>query len=125
MATFTLHQVASITDGLKYRVSNEVTSAVDAPLEVFVFKTVNCEFSHCAMPADIDKWPDSYEAAILQDTMFYRQASVTRDWKTVRMRNDDLLTTQGRLQLLANELTTQQGALTTDVTVVIEGSSNG
>lgn len=120
--SFTLRQTTSIQTGPLYRVKNEVTSATGASAATFVYKTSTQEFSHIAMAADMEQYPDSYDTAFQNDNLFYRQTSVTRDWQTITYAEGDLEVTRNRIQLLANDLNTLQGAFISDDTIVITGA---
>lgn len=120
--SFTLRQTTSIQAGPLYRVKNEVTSATGASAATFVYKTSTQEFSHIAMAADIEQYPDSYDTAFQDDVPFYRLTSVTRDWETISYAEGDLQVTRNRIQLLANDLNTLQGDFISDATVVITGA---
>jgi hypothetical protein len=117
--SFSLRQITSVVDGPLYRVNNEVSTAVGASPAVFVFKTLTQTFSHYATVADLENYPDTYAQAASDDTAFYRQTSVTRDWETVELREADIALTKTRLQFLANELNTLQASLASDTTTVI------
>lgn len=121
MVSFTLRQVTNIVDGPKYEVINEITAAVDASPAVYVFKTVNQEYSNYASAADMMQWPDSYEMAQISNLPFYRLSSLTRTWDTVQQMQLDLSESIRRLQSLADELNAQQGELVIDRTTVIVG----
>lgn len=128
MVTFTLRQVTAIVASESnpaetgYRVTNEVTAAVDASPAVYVYATATQAFSNYASAADMGRWPAGYEEAAVTNTMFYRLSSVTRTWDTVRDMNVDLSLSIRRLQALAAELNAQQGALVIDRTTVITGA---
>lgn len=121
MATFTLRQLTSIVDGNKYQVTNEVVEAVDASTGVYVFKTVNKEFSNYASAADVEQWPESYEQAQVLGKPFYRLPKLVRTWDTLSQMNVDLAESVRRLQSLADELSAQQGAIVIDRTTVVVG----
>lgn len=122
MVSFSLHQVTSIVDGPGYQVTNEVVAATDASPATYVFATATQAFSNYASAADMEKWPDSYDEAFLQNKQFYRQPKLIRTWKTVAEMNADLDMSIRRLQSLADELTAQRGDLVIDRTTVIQGS---
>jgi hypothetical protein len=121
LVNFTLRQLTSIVDGNKYQVSNEVTEAVGASTSVYVYKTVNQQFSNYASAADMEQWPTSYEEAQVLGKAFYRLPQVVRTWDTLSQMNLDLAESLRRLQSLADELTVQQGAITIDRTTVVVG----
>lgn len=117
--TFTLHQVTQVLDGPLYRASNEVTAATEADPNVFVFATATKVFDHYANPAEMANTPIGWDAASVANSPFYRQASVVRDWETAAEMQTDLTTTQARLTALAEDLTTLNGQLTVDQTIII------
>jgi hypothetical protein len=122
VVTFTLHQVTAIVDGNAYRVTNEVTAAVDASTATYVYQTANQKFSHYASAADMAQWPDTLALAQLSGAGFYRLPCVVRTWETVSQMNLDLSTSIRRLQSLADELNAGIAQLTLDRTIVIEGN---
>lgn len=119
MVTFTLHQVTAVVEGNAYRVTNEVTQAVDASTATYVYRTDSQKFSHYASAADMAQWPDSLEVAQLSGAGFYRLPSVVRTWETISQMNQDLATSIRRLQSLADELNAGYAQLTLDRTIVI------
>jgi len=121
VVSFTLRQVTSIEDTV-YRVINTVTAAEGASPAVYVYKTVSQTYSHYAAAADMEIWPDSYTTAQLLGVTFYRLATLSRTWPTVRERNADLTESVRRLQALADELNAQQGTLVLDRTTVVVGA---
>ncbi len=119
--TFTLRQLTNIVDGNKYQVTNEVVDAVDASTSVYVYKTVNKEFSNYASAADMEQWPETYEQAQVLGKSFYRLPQVVRTWDTLSQMNADLAESVRRLQSLADELSVQQDAIVIDRTTVVVG----
>lgn len=117
--TFTLHQVTQVLDGPLYRASNEVTMATESDVNVFVFATATKVFDHYANPSEMANTPIGWDAANVAGSSFYRQSSVVRDWNTAAEMQTDLTTTQARLAALAEDLTTLNGQLTIDQTIVI------
>jgi hypothetical protein len=121
VVTFTLRQVTAVVDGNAYRVTNEVTAAVDASTATYVYRTDNQTFSHYASAADMAQWPDSLALAQLSGAGFYRLPCVVRTWDTISKMNADLVMSIRRLQSLADELNVGLAQLTLDRTLVIEG----
>jgi hypothetical protein len=121
VVTFTLRQLTSIVDGTKYQVSNEVTAATETSPAVYVYKTVNQQFSNYASAADMNQWPEGYEQAQVLGKAFYRLPQVIRTWDTLSQMNTDLDESIRRLQSLADELTAQRGAIVIDRTTVVAG----
>lgn len=123
VVTYELHQITSIQDGLLYRVKNEVLVSIGSSPAVFVYKTDGQKFSHYAVVADMEQWPDTYDQAVVAGADFYRAVSVTRDWSTITEMNKDLDVTRARVQALAKELAAVQGSVVIDRTVVISGGA--
>lgn len=122
MVTFTLRQVTSILDGPLYQVASQVTQAVDADVNAFVYNAASQKFSHYATAADVEKWPKSLALAQLSGAEFYRLDSVTRSWPTVGEMNDDLADTLRRVQALADELNQVNESIIIDRTIVVQGA---
>lgn len=119
--SFTLHQVSTIEAGPLYKVKNEVTASTGASPNVFVYKTATQAYSHIAMVADMEQYPDTYDSALQDGAMFYRLPSVTREWETTLLASGDIDVTKNRLQLLANDMNRLQGSFIADDTTVITG----
>ena len=125
MVRFSLHQTTSVVDqdgGVPlYRVINQVEAAVGTSSAAFVYKTTLKTFSHYATASDFERWPDSYEEALLRDLPYYRLGSVSRTWDTVTEMQADLDMTCQRVRALANELTRMLSGVVLDRTISIEG----
>lgn len=125
MVTFTLHQATSYVDQANaaplYRVVNQVTESTGASPAVFVYKTATQEYEHHASAADMERWPDNYEAAVVDNLAFYRVTNVSRTWETLAEAYADLDETLLRVRSLANELTAQRGTIAVERTTLIEG----
>lgn len=119
MITFSLHQATEIVTGSTYQVTNRVVMAEGASSAVYVYKTLTQEFSHYAAAVDMERYPDTYEVATVTAAPFYRLPVVVRTWDTVAMMDQDLTVSLRRLQYLADELNTYQGALVIDRTTVV------
>lgn len=124
MVRFTLRQTTSLVEQVNaaplYRVVNHVTAADEASPAAFVFRTDTRRFEYYATAADLTRWPDSYEEAQIRGLAYYRAAMVTRDWATLEEMYKDVDSTKRRLNVLARDVSQQRGAITTDVTTVIE-----
>ena len=118
-ATIQLHQVTSILDGPLYRVKSDVLSASGIDKSVFVYKTITQAFDHYAVAADMELYPNTYAEAVQTGAMFYRLASVQRDWPTTLLMRSDVEITQARIQALLNSVVVIDGSLTTDVTLTL------
>lgn len=117
--SFDLRQITSVQTGPLYRVNNEITAAVDATTAVFVYKTETQVFSHYATVADLETYPDSRAQALTDGALYYRLASVTRDWSTVTEMEADVAETKSRLRYLASELNAVQAGVASDTTTTI------
>jgi hypothetical protein len=117
--SFSLRQITSVVTGPLYRVNNTVDAATDAPIQIFVFKTLTQVFSHYATVADLETYPDTYAEAVADDLAFYRLAEVERDWETIEEMESDVAMTQSRVQFLANELNAVQVGVPSDTTTLI------
>ena len=126
MVTFALHQVTSYVDQANaaplYRVVNQVTESTGASPAVFVYKTATQVFEHHATAADMDRWPDNHEEAVVNNHAFYRVSSVSRTWETLAEMYEDLDYTLQRVRSLANELTAQRGEIAVERITQIEGT---
>lgn len=126
MPTFTLRQTTTIVDQTNdaplYRVINQVMGAIGASPAAFVYKTSDKVFDHVATAGDMERWPDSYEEAVLRGVEFYRLDSVSRTWTSVEDMNADLDIALRRVQRLANDLTARRGILEIDRVTTIEGA---
>lgn len=118
-----LRQVTSIQPGPLYRVMNEILAATGIDAAVFVYKTSTQAFDHYALVADMEQYSNSYDSAVLNGDLYYRQTSVTRDWDTVTLMNDDLNITRARVQALLNQMGALQGTIPSDTTVTLTGVS--
>ena len=115
--TLQLHQVTTPLDGPVYRVNNTIVRAEGISGCVFVFKVVNDAFDHYASPVDIERYPTNKDDAIAAGLVFYRRASVERDWDSVHAMNSDLFITVERIQGLLNEWSKIVDGLTVDRTL--------
>ena len=106
-----LHQLPTIQPHCLYRVKNEILAATGVDSGVFVYKTATQKFSHYATFADMETWPNLYEAAVQAGKPFYRAASVQRDWTTIKDMKCDLTITVARLQALLNDVADVQGSV--------------
>lgn len=120
--TVQLHQVTSIQPGPLYRVKNEVLSAQSIDTAMFVYKVSTQVFDHYAVVADMEQYPNTYAAAVQAGVDFYRQPSVTRDWATVTLMQEDLAITQARVQDLLNQMNALQGSIPSDTTITLTGN---
>ncbi len=119
---YELNQVTSL-QGCLYRVKNTVLSAVNASTSVFVFMTETQAFSHYAKISDLETYPLTRSAALVSGALYYRQASVTRDWATVAEMNEDLTLTQARLSRLAQDLGAVIDSVVINRTTTISGGA--
>ncbi len=119
MISVNLNQVTSIQDGPLYRVKNEILEASGISKALFTYSTASQAFSNYATPADMEQWPESYEAAVQDAKTFYRLAYVQRDWTTIHEMNSDLVATRGRIQALIESMNELQGSIASDVTTTL------
>ena len=68
-----LRQTNTLEPGPVYKVLNEITYAEDIASEVFVFTTVDQEFSHVASVWDLMNLPVGHAAAVIAGTDRYRK----------------------------------------------------
>jgi hypothetical protein len=94
----------TLEPGNLYRVNIVVDSAVDITPDIFVYETVSENFSHVALPWDIDNIPyTSLAAAQTAGANYYRLSTVTRDFTTVLAADEFSRYTRGRIAWLVNE----------------------
>lgn len=126
VVSFSLRQITSFVDQANaaplYRVVNQVTDSLGASPNVFVYKTATQKFDHYASAADMERWPDNYEEAVINNLSFYRVNSVARDWETLAEMYEDIDYSLKRVKSLADELTKQRGVVAVDRTTLIEGA---
>lgn len=123
--TFQLHQVTAIaatTGGATYTVTNTITAATGADINVFCYDAITGVFDHYASAADMNLYPTSQAAAQAASLPYYRLATVQRVWTAVADMVADVNDTLSRVQLLANEIAAEQGALVIDRTTTVTGS---
>ncbi len=124
MVSFTLRQTTSLVDQANdaplYRVINQIVGAIGASPAVFVYKVATSAFEHYANAADMERWPDSREEALVRGLGFYRLDNVSRTWASLEDMYEDLDTTLRRVRSLANELSAQRGVVETVRETLIE-----
>lgn len=126
--SLTLNQVTAIVTPTPpatapiYQVANAITVADGIDAAVFVFKTINQTFDHYAFAADMEQWPNTYDAANTAGLPFYRQSAVTRNWPSIDQMQADLAITKSRLQALCNDMVLVQAGIVINETTIITAS---
>ncbi len=115
MVSFTLRQQTQVVDqegaAPLYRVINQIVGAIGASPAVFVDTVATSACEHYANSADMERWPDSREEALVRGLGFYRLDHVSRTWAALEDRYEDLDMTRRRVRSLANELSVQRSSV--------------
>lgn len=98
--TLTHTQTRSVEAGPLYRVDDLATASAGIQKEVFVFQTIDDEFSRVATVDDMMLLPNSKAQAVLDGKDYYRGDHFVKDYESLQTANNVATAIVGRIKSL-------------------------
>jgi len=102
--SITLKQTNTDVSGAEaplFRVENEILATEGIDIALFVFSVEPDEYSHPAMPRDVEDYPNSRAEAINLGLDYYRVPSATLEYEDITTAVEAATLIQGRMNYLA------------------------